>query len=156
MRDASIRVSRPEARGDPDRNTPYRVRIDGEVVGDLWSGKTLVYPVSAGEHRVQILANQTVSWFTSNEVVVSSGHGRTAGLSCKLRRGLPAVNLVFRPKKYLLLEALSPEASIEMEARIKSDLDRPALPPRDLRPLLNENKGLPEERLPDAQSPDGC
>lgn len=106
MRDASIRVSRLQVRGDPDRNTPYRGRIDGKVIGDLWSGKTLTYQVSAGEHRVQILANQTVSWFASNEVVVSPDHGQAAGLSCKLRRGLPAVNLVFRPKKYLLLDPL--------------------------------------------------
>jgi hypothetical protein len=51
-------------------------------------------------------------------------------------------------------EAHNPEASIEMEARIKSDLDSSVLPPRDLRPLLNENNGLPDERLPDVRSPD--
>ena len=38
VRDAAIRVFRPEFLGDPDRDTPYRVSIDGKIVADLWSG----------------------------------------------------------------------------------------------------------------------
>ena len=38
MRDAVIRFFRPEFLGDPDRDTPYRVSIDGKIVADLWSG----------------------------------------------------------------------------------------------------------------------
>jgi hypothetical protein len=38
VRDAAIRVFRPEFLGDPDRDTPYRLSIVGKIVADLWSG----------------------------------------------------------------------------------------------------------------------
>lgn len=142
MRDATIRVFRPEVVRDPDRGAVYRLSIDGEVVGDLWSGQAVLHMVESGEHRIQILANQTVSWFTSNEVIVQSDRSNPVALVCKLRGGLPALNLLFRRKNYLVLEALSPEASLEMERTIKSGLERMVPPPRDLGALLKEGKDL--------------
>jgi hypothetical protein len=150
MRDAVIRVFRPENLGDPERGAVYRVRIDGRIVGDLWTGQSVAQMVSSGEHRIQVLANQSVDWLRSKEVTVNADPNQPVALRCTLRRGFALLH----PKDYLTLEVLSPEASNDLEAQTKSAFDTSTLPPRDLRPLLKEGEGLPGERLPDVRSPD--
>lgn len=102
---AAIRVGRAGGiRRDARRR--YKVRIDGEVRGELGAGDEATYQVEPGRHTVRV----TLDWTTSPEVGVEVASGQTAHLSCRARQGWPGVLItsLFQRSRYIVLEGAAP------------------------------------------------
>jgi hypothetical protein len=84
-----------------DRIRSYRVRIDGNVAGEIAQGKTMDFLVPPGEHRVRLTID---GLFTSRTVVLQVREGQLAELIC--RPGSPAIVILFAlliPHRYISL-----------------------------------------------------
>jgi hypothetical protein len=78
MSEPTIRITRVNA---PlrDRLRGYRVELDGAVIGKVRSGKTVDFPVAAGQHRLRIKADVTGSQVLTFEV----GPGQVRSFECQ-------------------------------------------------------------------------
>jgi hypothetical protein len=66
-----------------DRLAAYRVVIDGECMGQVWSDDSNEYVVSPGDHTVRLTADLWPKVFTSGARTVRLASGDTATFTCK-------------------------------------------------------------------------
>jgi hypothetical protein len=86
-----------------DRLRAYRVRIDGNPVGEIAAGETKDFFVPSGEHRIRLSLDGI---FTSREIALRMREGEPAEFSCRPSAST-IVSLVLtwvRPHRYIRLE----------------------------------------------------
>jgi hypothetical protein len=78
MANAAIRLTRAPG-GWRDLLRSYTVWLDGQMVGKISRGKTLVFSVPPGEHGLQL----TVDWCSSALQVIRLADAQTADFYCR-------------------------------------------------------------------------
>src|SRR5258708_20724574 len=107
-----------------DRNRLYKVVIDDQEAGELWSGHRLSFDVPSGVRRILV----KIDFMRSNELAPAPQPGDVIDLTCR-GKGSPIAffNTIFRRKAYLDLHVMT------QRDRPVSEAAKPHVPkPRNL------------------------
>jgi hypothetical protein len=100
---AHIRIRRHRAPWT-DRLRAYKVRIDGEEVGEIYHGDERTFEVQSGRHEIQL----AIDWGRSQPVVLELADEDEAQLLCHGRNPLLALFWITAGRsRYIVLEIVT-------------------------------------------------
>lgn len=98
---AEIELTRKE--GFVDHLRAYHVLLDGDQIGEVRVGETLVYDVKPGRHEFQL----KISWCWSRKIQLDLDAGSSVRLRCKPRSLLTVFyGVTFGRHEYIKLEVI--------------------------------------------------
>lgn len=95
-----IKINRNKTYADAAR--AYAVLLDGEKIGEIRSGATAEFPVTAGAHRISL----KIDWCGSPEIEFDVRENEIVEFDCgnNTKTFLAFFYILFAPKEYLWLE----------------------------------------------------